>query len=426
MSWRAWLMGLRMDVSPLRDSRQFRLVLSAGTIFQLGGMVAYVAVPYQLYTLTRSNFAVGAVALAELGPLIVFGLYGGALADHVDRRRLLVGCGLAQAFLMSVLGANAFLDRPRIWVIFVTAALLAAAESLQRPSLAAIEPRTVRHDQIPAATALSWLGMQAGMLVGPAIGGVLIALIGPAWCFVATVTSLLTATVLFFLMRPVPHTDTTTPPSLRGIAEGLRYAGRRRDLLGTYLIDMTAMVLAMPVVLFPALAQDVFDRPELLGLLYSAETIGAIGATATSGWTARIHHHGRAVVLSAGSYGLAIVAAGLVPTMGLTITCFALAGAADTISGVFRTTVWNQTIPDTMRGRLAGIEMLSYSLGPLGGQVRAGLVADAWSVRGAITSGGALCVLGVAATAWWLNDFWSYDSRTDVHAAAERSRRSQQ
>jgi MFS family permease len=412
-----------MDVSPLRDSAQFRLVWSAGTVFQLGGMVAYVAVPYQLYSLTHSNFAVGSVALVELLPLVVFGLYGGALADHVDRRRLLVVCGLAQVLLMGVLGANAFLDRPRIWLIFVAAALLASAESLQRPSLAALEPRTVRHDQIPAATALSWLGSQAGMLVGPAIGGVLIALVGVGWCFVVTVVSLLLATALFAAMRPVPHTDETTPPSLRGIGEGLAYAVRRRDLLGTYLVDIAAMVLAMPVVLFPALAQDVFHRPGLLGLLYSAETIGAICATATSGWTGRVHHHGRAIVLSAATYGFAIMLAGLAPSIGLVIVCFAMAGAADTVSGVFRTTVWNQTIPDTMRGRLAGIEMLSYSLGPLGGQVRAGLVADAWSVRGAIASGGALCVLGVSATAVWLNDFWSYDSRTDEHAVAERARR---
>src|SRR3954451_6040056 len=221
VSWRARLAGLRMDVSPLRDSRQFRLVWSAGTVFQLGGMVAYVAVPYQLYSLTRSNFAVGSVALVELVPLVVFGLYGGALADHVDRRRLLVGCGLAQVVLMGVLGFNALLDRPRIWLIFVPAALLASAESLQRPSLAALEPRTVRHDQIPAATALSWLGSQAGMLVGPAIGGVLIAVVGVGWCFVVTVVSLLVATLLFAAMRPFPHTDETTPPSLRGIGEGL-------------------------------------------------------------------------------------------------------------------------------------------------------------------------------------------------------------
>jgi MFS family permease len=179
----------------------------------------------------------------------------------------------------------------------------------------------------------------------------------------------------------------------------------------------------MPVVLFPALAQDVFARPELLGLLYSAETVGSLVATATSGWTSRVHHHGRAVVLAATAYGLAIGLAGLAPGIVAACVLLGVAGAADMVSGLFRSTVWNQTIPDSMRGRLAGIEMLSYSVGPLGGQVRAGVVADAWSVRGSIASGGALCVVGVAATALWLRDFWRYDSRTDEHAVRERERR---
>jgi MFS family permease len=199
--------------------------------------------------------------------------------------------------------------------------------------------------------------------------------------------------------------------------------GRRGDLLGTYLVDITAMLMAMPVVLFPALAQDVFRHPELLGLLYSAETIGAAAATATSGWTSRVHHHGRAIVVAASAYGVAIALAGLAPSIGAAVVCLALAGAADMVSGIFRATIWNQTIPDQMRGRLAGIEMLSYSLGPIGGQVRAGIVADAWSVRGSIASGGALCVVGVALTATWLRDFWSYDTRTDEHAVRERAAR---
>ena len=168
----------------------------------------------------------------------------------------------------------------------------------------------------------------------------------------------------------------------------------RRDLLGTYLVDIAAMLLAMPVVLFPALAETVFGRPELIGLLYSAETVGALVATALSGWTARVHHHGRAIVLAAAAYGVCIALAGLMPTFWLVAAFFALAGAADMVSGVFRGIVWSQTIPEAMRGRLAGIEMLSYSLGPLGGQVRAGITADLWSVRGSITSGGIACVVG--------------------------------
>jgi MFS family permease len=412
-----------MDVSPLRESRDFRLLFTAGTIFYLGGMVSYVAIPFQVYDLTGSNFAVGAIGLVELVPLVVFGLYGGALADHVDRRRMLVATGAAQALVTVVLMVNAFGDRPSLPLIFVMAGLLAATSSMQRPSREALEPRTVHHDQITAANALTSFGMQAGVLVGPAIGGLLIAFVGIGWCFVVDVVALGLASLLYLAMRPYPHTGETTPPSLRGIVEGLRYAVSRRDLLGTYVVDLAAMLLAIPVVLFPALAAEVFERPELLGLLYSAETVGALVATALSGWTSRVHHHGRAIVLAATAYGIAIALAGLAPGFWICLLFFALAGAADMVSAVFRATVWNQTIPEHMRGRLAGIEMLSYSLGPLGGQVRAGFVADAWSVRGSIVSGGVACVAGVLLTAAALLDFWSYDARTDEHAVAERVRR---
>jgi MFS family permease len=410
---------LRVDVTPLRTSRDFRLLFLAGTVFYLGGMVSYVALPYQVYRLTGSNFAVGALGLVELVPLLFFGLYGGALADHVDRRKLLVATGVVQVLLTVVLMVNAF-GPERLWVIYVIGAALAAAGSLQRPSKEALEPRTVRHDQITAASALSSLGTQIGLLAGPGIGGILVATVGVGWCFAVDVAGLVVATALFAALRPYPHTEETTPPSLKGIGEGLTYALRRRDLLGTYLIDIAAMLLAMPVVLFPALAEEVFRHPELLGLLYTAETIGSMAATATSGWTSRVHRHGRAIVLAATVYGAAIGLAGLAPSIGVAVALFALAGAADMVSGIFRSTIWNQTIPDTMRGRLAGIEMLSYSIGPLGGQVRAGVVADLWTVRAAIASGGALCVVGVAATALWLRDFWSYDSRTDEHAVRER------
>lgn len=414
---------MRMDVSPLRDSRDFRLLFVAGTVFYFGSMVSYVAIPFQVYRLTGSNLAVGAIGLVELVPLIFFGLYGGALADHVDRRRLLIGCGLAQAVLTGILGVNAFREDPSVPLIFVVSAFLAAASSMQRPSREALMPRTVLHDQITAANALTGFGMQLGVLVGPAVGGLLIAFIGIGWCFVIDVVALSVATLLFLAMRPYPHREETTPPSLAGIRRGIDYALRRRDLLGTYLVDIAAMFLAMPIVLFPALVEDVFRRPELLGLLYSAETVGALVATALSGWSSRVHHHGRAIVIAAAAYGGFIGLAGLVPSLWLVAVCLALAGAADMISGVFRSTVWNQTIPEGMRGRLAGIEMLSYSIGPLGGQVRAGAVADLWSVRGSIASGGFACVAGVVIAAAALRDFWSYDERTDPYATAERERR---
>ena len=423
VTWSDRLRGLRIDITPLRESRDFRLIFVAGTVFYFGAMVSNVAIPFQIYRLTGSNFAVGAVGLVELVPLVVFGLYGGALADHVDRRRLLIWTGVAQAAFTAVLAVNAFRERPSLGAIFVVAGLLTSSSALQRPSREALMPRTVRHDQITAGNALTSLGMQIGVLVGPALGGLLVAYVGIGWCFVVDIVGLGVATAMYVAMRAYPHQAETTPPSLAGIVDGMRYALRRRDLLGTYLVDLAAMFLAIPVVLFPALADEVFDRPELLGLLYTAETVGALVATALSGWTSRVHHHGRAIVVAAAAYGAMIALAGLMPSIWLVALFLMLSGAADMVSGVFRGTVWNQTIPEGMRGRLAGIEMLSYSLGPLGGQVRAGVVADLWTVRGSIASGGLACVAGVALTAVWLRDFWSYDARTDEHAVAERERR---
>jgi MFS family permease len=412
--------SLRLDTTPLKESRDFRLLFYGGTVFYLGGMVSYVAVPYQLYHLTHSNFAVGALGIVELVPLVVFGLYGGALADHADRRLLLVTTGMAQIVLTAGLLANSILPGPRVWLIYLLGGLLAAAQSLQRPSREALVPRTVRHDLLPAASAVSSLGRDASVLVGPTIGGLLIQLAGVGCCYAVDVTGLAVAAGLFALMRPYPAGDRSNPPSLAGIVDGLRYAVGRRDLLGTYVVDIVAMLMAMPIVLFPALASEVFRAPAMLGLLYSAESVGSLLITATSGWTSRVHHHGRAVVISAAVWGGSIGFVGLAPNVWWALLGLVAAGAGDMVSGIFRATIWNQTIPDSMRGRLAGIEMLSYSLGPLGGQVRSGLVADAWSVRGAIASGGMLCVGGVALTAGLLRGFWSYDARTDEYAVRER------
>lgn len=423
VNWRERVSSLRLDTTPLRESRDFRLLFYGGTVFYLGGMVSYVAVPYQLYHLTHSNFAVGALGIVELVPLVVFGLYGGALADHADRRLLLVTTGIAQIALTAALLANAFLPSPKVWLIYLIGALLAAAQSLQRPSREALLPRTVRHDMLTAASAVSSFGRDASVLAGPTIGGLLIQLVGVGWCYAVDVAGLTVAAGLFALMRPYPAVDRSNPPSLAGIVDGLRYAVGRRDLLGTYVVDIVAMVMAMPIVLFPALATEVFRAPAMLGLLYSAESVGSLLVTATSGWTSRVSHHGRAVVISAAVWGAAIGLVGLAPNVWWALLALMVAGGGDMVSGIFRATIWNQTVPDSMRGRLAGIEMLSYSLGPLGGQARSGLVADAWSVRGAIVSGGFLCVGGVALTAGLLRGFWSYDARTDEHAVRERTLR---
>lgn len=418
--WRRRVAGLRIDITPLRSSRDFRLLFAAGTVFYIGGMVSYVAVPFQLYQLTGSNFAVGAMALVELAPLVVFGLYGGALADHVDRRRMLVLCGVAQVLLTAALLANAALDRPSTWAIYAVGFFLSIAQSLQRPSREALLPRVVGHDELPAAVAVASLGMQVGTLLGPAIGGLLVGTVGVTWAYGVDVTGLVIATALFALLHRYPPTDLSTPPSIEGIVFGIRYALGRRDLLGTYVIDLVAMFLAMPIVLFPAFAEMVLEQPKTLGLLYTAESVGTMLATLTSGWTSRFHHHGRAVVVASMCWGASIAFVGVSPNAWVAIGFLVVAGAADMISGIFRSTIWNQTVPDELRGRLAGIEMLSYSVGPMAGSARSGLVADLTTVRTSIVSGGLLCVAGVAGTATWLHDFWRYDARTDEHASRER------
>ncbi|HEY0687714.1 MAG TPA: MFS transporter, partial [Kribbella sp.] len=394
-SWRVRLDRLRVDLTPWRGSRDFRILVISGSVFFLGGMVGYVALPFQLYQLTGSNFAVGAMGLVTIAPLVVFGLYGGALADHVDRRKMLIGTGIAQVLITALLLANTLLHDPQVWVIYVCGGLNAIASSLQRPSREALFPRVVRHEEMPAAVTLNSLTLQVGQLAGPALGGVLVGTAGVTWAFAVELTGQVIATVMYLALGSYRSGEQSRPPSLSAISEGIRYAFRRRDLLGTYAVDMVGMFLAMPIVLFPAFATEVLKEPKLLGLLYSGEAVGALLATLTSGWARRVHHHGRAVVLATIVWGGSVGIAGLAPNIWFAIAFFAVAGGADMISGLFRAVIWNQTIPDEMRGRLAGIEMLSYSLGPLGGQARSGLVADLTTVRTSIVSGGILCVAGV-------------------------------
>ena len=244
----------RLDTTPLRGSRDFRLLCGAGTVFYIGQMVTYVAVPAQLYQLTHSNAAVGALGGAEVVPLVVFGLWGGALADHLDRRRLLVRTGLAQVVITAALVANAAAPRPQVWLLYVLGGLAAVASALQRPSREALVPRMVPRTQLAAAVSLNSLGMQLGTLAGPALGGLLVASAGAGWAYAVDLVGLAAATALIARIGPYPHGDETERPSLAGIAAGLRYAFGRRDLLGTYAIDLVAMTLAFPLAVYPAFA----------------------------------------------------------------------------------------------------------------------------------------------------------------------------
>ncbi len=413
------LTRLRIDTTPLRSSRDFRLLFAGGSISRVGSMVTYVCLPFQVKELTGSFVLVGILGLVELLPLVVFGLYGGALADAVDRRRMVLLTEAAFLLMSGVLLTNALLPQPRLWPIYVFAFVGAAIDGLQRPSLDALLPRIVAHDELVAASALNGLSGSLATVAGPAFGGVLIATAGVWAGYAFDVVTFAASLVALTLMRAVPPPTGAEPPSLRGIGEGLAYAWSRKDLLGTYLVDLSAMFFAFPYALFPFVA-DALHAPWALGLLYSAGFVGGAIATATSGWTRRVHRHGRAIVYASALWGGAIALFGLSSNIWLALTLLAVAGAGDMVSGIFRQLMWNQTIPDEVRGRMAGTELLSYSLGPQLGQVRSSLVAQWTSLRVSIVSGGIACLAGAFVLAAALPSLWGYDERTDENAMRER------
>ena len=402
-----------VDLTPLRTSRDFSLVFAGAGISGLGSFITYVTIPYQVFVLTDSPLLVGVLGLCELVPLLFMAFVGGALADYVDRRRLVIFGELAFTVLTGVLLANALLGKPQLWILFAIAALSTAIDGLQRPALDAIIPRLVPPTQIPAASVLNSLRMNIASLAGPALAGVLLATVDIAWVFAIDLGTFAVSLVCLALVRSVPPPQAPERPSLRSAIAGLKYARSRPELLGTYLVDINAMFFAMPQALYPFVAERL-GGPAVLGLLYAAPSAGSLLATLTSRWTARVHRHGLGVIFAAAAWGVAIVGFGLSSTLWLALVCLTVAGGSDMISGIFRSIIWNQTIPDHMRGRLAGIEMLSYSIGPTLGNFRSGVAARFIGVSGSIVWGGVLCVVGTAVLAAVLPAFSRYDGRDGI------------
>jgi len=399
----------RMDLAPLRRSRDFRLMFIGQGISFFGSMVTYVALPYQAYRLSHSSLIVGLLSLTELVPLLITAFLGGALADFVDRRRMV---RLTEGAMCAVVGAlvlNSLSVHPRLWVLFAVAFAAAGIDGLQRPSLDAMVPRLVSPEELPAASALSSLKSNLGMVAAPPVAGVLIVAVGLPVTYGLDMASFVASLGALALMRALPPPPESEGLSLRAIAEGLKYARSRGDLLGSYLVDMNAMFFGIPTALFPQVANH-FGGAAVLGVLYAAPSAGSLLVTLTSGWASRVRRHGRAVALAAGLWGLGIIGFGFAGTLALAVAGLVVAGGADMVSGLFRTTMWNQSIPDSLRGRLAGIEMLSYSSGPTLGNVEAGLVESLAGLRASIVSGGVLCVVGTVVLAAALPRFWRYDS----------------
>jgi len=398
------------DLTPLRASRAFRLVFAGSGISAIGSFVTYVAIPYQVYLLTDDPLLVGLLGVCEIAPLLVMALVGGALADYTDRRRLVLWGEVAFAGLTVVLLVHAALGSPYLWLLYAVAALMATVDGVQRPAMDAMVPRLVTPQQIPAAVVLNTLRGNVAWLTGPALGGVLLATVPLPLVFAVDLATFVVSIACFAAVGPVPPPPAAERPSLRTVGAGLRYAVRRPELLGTYLVDINAMFFGMAQSLFPFVAEEL-GGPAVLGLLYAAPSAGSLVASLVSRWTGRVHRHGLAVTLAAGAWGAAILGFGLARTLWLAVLFLFLAGAADMVSGLFRAVIWNQTIPDHMRGRLAGIEMLSYMIGPTLGNARAGGVARLTGVFGSIVVGGVLCLVGTVALAAAMPAFLRYDGR---------------
>ena len=407
-----------IDLTPLKKYRDFRLLWSAGLFSYFGSMITFVALPFQVKELTNSYWAVGLIGAVEIIPLIIFGLYGGVLADYVDRKKMIWLTEFGTLVATAILFINSLREKPSVILLFVIAAIFAALSGLKRPSQDAILPRLVNHDDLPSASALMSLRWQFGGIVGPSAGGIIIASYGAGMGYFVDCCTFIISLALLWRVRSVPPIGKTTPPSVAALMEGIRYAYNRKDLLGTYVVDLAAMFFAMPMALFPFWA-DAIGAPYALGFFYSSITIGAVLVTLMSGWMRNYPHHGRAVVIGALGWGVAIVVAGSTDSLTMVIASLIIAGAFDQVSALFRGFIWNQSIPDELRGRLAGIEMLSYLLGPLGGQARAGGMAAMTSLRISVVGGGLMCIGFVAVIASLMPKFRTYDVRTNEFAVRE-------
>jgi len=418
------LKKIAMDISPLRKYPDFRRLWTSGLISYFGSMITYVALPFQIKELTNSYIAVGLIGAVELIPLIIFGLYGGVLADKVDRRKMILYTEIALTLMTLSLFINSQMANPSLIWIYAVAGTFAALDGLQRPSADAILPRLVDHDDLPAASALMSLRWQVGVITGPALAGILLATSGVGTAYLFDVATFVISIVLILRVKSVKPFEKNLAPTFSAMFEGIKYATSRKDLLGTYLVDLSAMFFAMPTALFPFWAEQL-NANWALGLFYAAGTIGSVIVTLTSGWIKNYHHHGRAVFLAALGWGAAIALAGTTDSLFLIIFFLALAGASDMVSALFRGAIWNQSIPDGLRGRLAGIELLSYSVGPLGGQMRAGTFAAVTNLRTSVISGGLLCIGFVSIAAAALPKFLKYDARTNEFAVEQRKLRAE-
>ncbi len=401
-----------LDLTPLKISRDYRLLFFGQLISFFGSMMTFIVVPKQMYDLTQSNEMVGYIFLVEFVPMFFLAFVGGALADALDKRKMIRLTEIGQMIVTAILFGNALLPNPHVWVLFLAVALHGAFAALQRPAFESLIQKLFTAELMPAVSALNSLRFNFGAIIAPALAGIIVAQFGVSLAYGIDLISFGASLVAVFLISSVPAPENAERPSLKTIFEGCRYAFSRQELLGTYLIDFIAMFFAMPQALYPALAAIYGEQ--YLGVFPAALAAGMLVGSLTSGWTRRIHRHGVFVIVAAAFWGVGVIFFGLTDNIWLALVFYASAGFADMISGIFRGAIWNQTIPHYLRGRLASLEMISFLTGPMLGSAKMGIIAERFSVKTAIVSGGILCVVGVGALSFFLPKFWTYDGREGI------------
>jgi len=385
-----------LDLTALRRSRDYRVLELGAIVSGLGTQAALLAVPYQVYVLTRSTALVGLIGAAELGPTVLVSLFGGAIADRVDRRRLLLVAQVGTSLCAGALAVLAFAGRPPVWLIFVLAAALAACGTLDfiaRSSMIA----GLAGEWLRSAIAFNFGMNQLTAIAGPGLGGVVIGAAGVGWVYAADALSVAVSIFAALTIAPQrPHAGGRAEPILASVAAGLRYVRSSNALLGSFVIDLFAMTFGMPRVLFSVLSLSVFHGGAAgAGLLYAAVSAGAAIAALTNAWLAHARWIGRITIAMVVIWGAAIAATAVAPSLFVAAMLLAVAGAADSISAVCRTTIAQLVTPDALRGRMTAVFGLVVTGGARLGDIESGLVASLSSPRFSVGSGGLACFDGV-------------------------------
>ncbi|MEX1102271.1 MAG: MFS transporter [Actinomycetota bacterium] len=406
------LSRIALDLSPLRTSRDFRLLWSGELISETGYQIALVAVYVQVYELTGSPAAVGLIGLVSLVPQLIGAVLVSAIVDAVDRRKLLVYSQVGMSIAAGLLLLGAVMDRPPLALIYGAVGFGAVFSAIDSPTRIAMVPRLVGREELPAALALNQVMWNGTTIVGPAIGGIVIAQFGLDWAYGIDLISYGATLGVAALMRPVPpeHEDGRQPAvGLAAVREGLTYLKGRRVIQSTFTFDLIAMIFGMPRALFPVIAVTQFGGgAEIVGLLLAAPAAGALAGSLTAGWVGSVRRQGLAVIWAVVAWGACIALFGLVGQLWLALVFLALAGWADMISALFRNTILQLSVPDSLRGRMSSIHVLVVSGGPRLGDLEAGLVAQAFTAQVSIVSGGLLCIAGAAIIAIFVPGFRRY------------------